>query len=454
MKTNLARTGHLKGILANKTAIKNMDTKSIAKILDSLKKDYQDQFGDTVSSLPIEMLPSVISSLSYKTRIELLRTLEVDFVYSIFEFANNDEVASILEDLEQADEGKFKKVLEKLKLENSSLLENNSNPHHAKLANDDFGIKIYLKIKDKIVTINYDETSSPINLSNVVWVDMYKPSADEIELAEKLLGIEIPTINEREEIEVSSRYWEENGVTTINSYFTIYEDDEVVSETISLILKDNFIVSVRFRNLLSFEELNKRMVLTPYDFDNGIDALLTLLDIRIDLDADMLEKLVKEIATLRKHFIKDSISNDHILNKLSSLEDLNIKMRESLQDKSRILNSFIKNKQLTEVQVAELRIMIKDVGSLITHVDFNFERVDSIQNVALASISIKQGKNITILTIANILFLPPTLIASLYGMNFEFMPELNWEYGYAYAITLMIVSAIAPYWLFKKKGLL
>lgn len=454
MKTNTIRTGHLRGILANKSALKNMDSKSIAKIVDSLHKDYQEQFTDLIVAMPLEILPSVVFSLSYKTRFELLRTLEVNFIYSIFEFGTDEEVALILKDLEQADEGKFKKILERLKLENISLLESTTGLQTHRELSDDASVKLYMKIKDKIVITGYNESSSPVNPQNLVWIDLYKPSSDEIELVEKLLGIEIPTINEREEIEVSSRYWEENGVTTINSYFTIYEDDEVVSETISLILKNNFMVSVRFRNLLSFEELNKRMILTPYDFANGIDALLTLLDIRIDLDADMLEKLVKEIATLRKHFIKDSISNDHILNKLSSLEDLNIKMRESLQDKSRILNSFIKNKQLTEVQIAELRIMIKDVGSLITHVDFNFERVDSIQNVALASISIKQGKNITILTIANILFLPPTLIASLYGMNFEFMPELSWEYGYAYAICLMIVSAIAPYWLFKKKRLL
>jgi magnesium transporter len=446
-------TNHLKGILANKSALQHMDPKAIAKIIDSVKKDYHDKFTDTVSMIPKELLPSILSSLSYKTRIEILANLEAGFLHSIFKFANDEEIAVIMEDLEGVDEGKYKKIFEKLKIENFDLTESFGNTSHGnRVLADDASVKLYMNLNGKIHCVGFDSSISSFDVSKLVWVDMFKPSTDEIEAIEKILGIEIPTINEREEIEVSSRYWEEGGVTTINSYFTIFDNDEVVSETISLILKDNFMVSVRFRNFRSFDELMKKMVYMPHNFTNGIEAMLVLLDIRIDLDADMLEKLVREISLLRKSFILEQIASNEMLSKLSSLEDLNIKMRESLQDKNRILNAFVKNRQLKEVQLVDLRVMIRDVLSLIVHVDFNFERIDSIQNIALAAINIKQGKNITILTIANILFLPPTLIASLYGMNFEFMPELHWQYGYLFALGFMGLSAIAPYWLFKKKG--
>ena len=443
---------HLKGILANKSALQHMDPKAIAKIIDSVKKDYNDKFADTISSIPKELLPSIISALPYKTRAEVLTNLEATFLHSIFEFANDEEIAVIMDDLETIDEGKYKKIFEKLKVENFDLTQNFGSLSQNRISADDSSVKLYMNLNGKIQCIGFDTSVSSFDVSKLVWVDMFKPNADEIEAIEKILGIEIPTINEREEIEVSSRYWEEAGVTTINSYFTVFDNDEVVSETISLILKDSFMVSVRFRNFRSFDELMKKMVYMPHNFTNGIEAMLVLLDIRIDLDADMLEKLVKEISLLRKSFILEEIASNEMLSKLSALEDLNIKMRESLQDKNRILNAFIKNRQLKEIQLVDLRVMIRDVLSLIAHVDFNFERIDSIENIALASINIKQGKNITILTIANILFLPPTLIASLYGMNFAFMPELTWEYGYAYALGLMSLSAVAPYWLFKKKG--
>lgn len=450
MKNTTTDKNNLRALLLNKSAVKHMDTKSIANIVDSIKKDYEDRFMDILTSLPLDIVPSVILALSYKSQKEILPHLGVDFLSSIFELATNDEIKRIMAILEQTDEGKFQKLFEILKFAEYDATRNNQ---PSSTNNNDFSnVKLYYISDNKIKCVGFDDSFGFIETKNLIWIDAFKANSDEIEAIEKILGIEIPSVNEREEIEVSSRYWEENGVTTINSYFTIFENDEVISETVSLILKDDFVVSIRFRNFKSFDELHKRLILTPNNYINGSDLLLSLLDIRIDIDADMLEKMVKDIATLRKDFILDKIANTEILINLSKLEDLNIKMRETLQDKNRILNSLIKNKILNASQVSDLRIMIKDVVSLIVHVDFNFERLDSIQSIALASINIKQGRNITILTIANILFLPPTLIASLYGMNFAFMPELSWEYGYVWALGLMSISAIAPYWLFKTKG--
>ncbi len=442
---------YLSGLLANKSALQKMEAKSIAKIVESVKQNYDESFLDILEQLPKENLLNIILLMNAKNTKDIFSKCSTEFLYSAIEHANDEDISEAMESIELLDEKKFRKLFDKLTMDRglNALIKDETKVYKGDEISP--SIKLYYNNNGHVSSIGFD-MKSKINIENLIWVDLYKPTMEEIELIEEVLGIEIPTVNEREEIEISSRYWEEEGITTINSYFTTFENDEMISETISLILKDSFLVSVRFRNLKSFEELNKKIVLFQSRFTNGVELLLAMLDIRIDLDADMLEKIVKDISILRKSFMSDDVASHDVLLKLSKMEDLNAKMRESLQDKSRILVALIKNQIVTKRQNFELKIMIKDVSSLIVHVDFNFERLDSIQNITLASISIKQGKNITILTIANVLFLPPTLIASLYGMNFHHIPELNWEYGYMYALGLMVLSAVIPYWLFKMKA--
>ena len=161
-----------------------------------------------------------------------------------------------------------------------------------------------------------------------------------------------------------------------------------------------------------------------------------------------------DITRLRKHVFTDYANDDEeILEKISSLEDLNMNIRENLTDKQRILTSFLKS---TKYDDASLRndtvIMLKDIKSLIDYTEFNFERLDYLQNIFIGVLSIEQNKVIKIFTIVNVIFLPPTLIASIYGMNFKILPELGWDYGYAFSLVLMVISAITPIAIFKKKG--
>jgi magnesium transporter len=128
-----------------------------------------------------------------------------------------------------------------------------------------------------------------------------------------------------------------------------------------------------------------------------------------------------------------------------------MKIRENLTDKQRILSSLLKCEKYTD-EKNEIPIMLKDIRSLIDHTNFNFERLDYLQNIFIGILSIEQNKVIKIFTIVNVVFLPPTLIASIYGMNFDFMPELHWDYGYLVSIGLMILSSVTPIVIFKKKG--
>ncbi|MDQ1298197.1 MAG: magnesium transporter, partial [Campylobacterota bacterium] len=272
---------------------------------------------------------------------------------------------------------------------------------------------------------------------------------------ENTFGIKFPTKQETEEIEISSRYWEENDKIEINSYFLISSNQNSFNETVSFILYRELLISIRYATLYTFEEFNRKVYATPQQFDSGYDVFCNLLDIRIDADADIIEKLSRDIARIRKHVFTDYKNDDEeILEKISSFEDLNMQIRESLTDKQRILSSFLKSDKYKPSLKNDVTIMLKDIKSLVDYTDFNFQRLDYLQNVFVGLLSIQQNKVIKIFTIVNVIFLPPTLIASIYGMNFQIMPELNWEYGYGVSVILMICSSILPIYIFKRKGLI
>lgn len=288
--------------------------------------------------------------------------------------------------------------------------------------------------------------------NSVIWIDMVTPTYEEIKAVENTFDMHFPTKQESEEIELSSRYWEEDNRIEINSYFLINENGSASNETVSFILQGKLLISVRYKDLASFSAFTKRLLTSPKEFRNGYSIFCQIIDIRIDADADTIENLSKEITKIRKHVFTDYSNDDEeILEKISTFEDLNMKIRENLTDKQRILSSLLKCEKYTD-EKNEIPIMLKDIRSLIDHTNFNFERLDYLQNIFIGVLSIEQNKVIKIFTIVNVVFLPPTLIASVYGMNFSFMPELNWQYGYLVSIGLMILSSVTPIVIFKKKG--
>ena len=289
-------------------------------------------------------------------------------------------------------------------------------------------------------------------IKNVLWIDMVHPTVHERKRVEEIFDVAFPTKQESEEIEFSSRYWEEDNKIEINSYFMINDNNAAFNETVSFILKNNLLISIRYKELRSFDSFIKRLLGTPVDFKNGYSILCHIIDIRIDSDADIIENLSKEITKLRKHVFTDYSNDDEeILEKISMFEDLNMIIRENLNDKQRILSSLLKSQKYNDDK-NEIPIMLKDIKSLIEHTNFNFERLDYLQNIFVGLLSVEQNKVIKIFTIVNVVFLPPTLIASIYGMNFDFLPELHWEYGYVFSIGLMILSSITPLAIFKHKG--
>lgn len=307
-------------------------------------------------------------------------------------------------------------------------------------------------LKHKRTFLNQEDLKEDI-LKDIIWIDMQSPSREDIIYVEENFNIIFPTKQESEEIEISSRYWEEDDKIEINSYFLVANEGIAKNETVSFILQGDLLISIRYMELKTFNEISRKFYASTKLFSDGGDILNNILDVRIDADADTIEELSRDVTRVRKLVFTDYKNEDEeILETISHYEDLNMKIRENLTDKQRILTSLLKSTTYKQALKDETQIMLKDIKSLIEYTQFNFERLEYLQNIFLGVLSIEQNKVIKMFTIVNVIFLPPTLIASIYGMNFDLLPELHWKYGYLFSIALMIASAILPIYVFKKKG--
>lgn len=291
-----------------------------------------------------------------------------------------------------------------------------------------------------------------IDANNLIWVDMLSPSMAEISDMDKKLVLDLPSRQETEEIEFSARYWEDEYGITINTYFLSRQDSTTTNETVSFTLKDNFVITIRFVELPVFGDFVRKLTLNPSHYTSGSWVMGGILEMRIEDDADTLEAVSREIATISRINPDSYDDTMRFLSFIAEFEATNITIRENLTDKQRVLSSLLKTGKIPTALKSDFSIMIKDVNSLITTANFNFERLDYLQNLFLNFMSIEQNKVIKIFTVMSVIFLPPTLIASIYGMNFHNMPELNQSYGYPLALGMIVISAILPLYIFKKKG--
>jgi len=314
-------------------------------------------------------------------------------------------------------------------------------------------IKAFIWIDEsyKPVPVEYDQLAT-IDKNQLIWLDLFSPTPEEGKAVEEILGIELPTRQESEEIEFSSRYWEDDAGIEINTYFLVRQDDKAHNETISFIVRDKVLVTIRFSDLRIFTEFSRKLRLNSSAFHNGLDVLSGILAMRVDMDADTVELLSKEIAGIGRRENGSFRDPGLFLELVTSYEDIHITLRENLTDKQRILSSLLKSSRVPENVKKEFTMMMKDVNSLVSSANFNFERLDYLQSIFLNFMSVEQNKVIKIFTVMSVIFLPPTMIASIYGMNFRMIPELQWEYGYPVALGLIIASAVLPLYIFKKKG--
>lgn len=287
----------------------------------------------------------------------------------------------------------------------------------------------------------------------LVWVDLNNPEADEKRRVEEGLGITLLDKQKSEEIEISSRYVELDDRIIINSSFQVYtpDEDEYEFETVSFTLKNGLLISSRAANLKAFAESVRKFKVNQGLFGDGFSCLIALFETRVDQDADLLEYLSRRTSQMSNDLdLENPQVEARSLIDAAALQEVTMRLRENIIDNQRVISSMLRSERFPDAAKAKLRILIKDINSLLDHTAFTFERLEYVQNTLMGLINLEQNKIIKIFTVVTVIFMPPTLIASIYGMNFRAMPELDWSLGYPLAILLMIGSSAITLWFFRR----
>jgi magnesium transporter len=298
-----------------------------------------------------------------------------------------------------------------------------------------------------------------LSYDEVLWIDMVSPTNEERSGIEAFLSISLQTQQQAEEIESSSRYYEtESALYANTSFLLVSAEHELASEQVSFILCEGVLVSIRPKGLRAFNETIRRLYANHRLFPTCFHVMVSILESRIDIDADMLEALAKEVTSINKLPLEESTTkvklNSELLLTINRLQENTMMMRESIIDKQRVVSSILKSDRFPSDTTPKLSIIIRDIGSLVSHADFAFERLEFLQNTVMGLISLEQNKVIKIFTVASLVFMPPTLISSIYGMNFQAMPELSWRLGYPFALCLMVLSVGITLLFFRIKKML
>src|SRR5512133_3707382 len=307
--------------------------------------------------------------------------------------------------------------------------------------------------------LNQVPIDSRLDLENStpVWVDLTDPTDEERAWVKGIYGVTLPGEDEVKDIEASARYYEaENGDLHLRTDFLLEEDDgpaRVV--TVAFILARDMLFSVHTDDLPVFRLVRMRARSRPGSIADYKDVLLDLYATDAEYSADALEGIYQSLEEVSRSVLqKDFTDQDAAasLNAIAQEEDLNGRIRRNMMETRRAVSFLMRGRLLNADQFEEARQILRDIESLDGHTAFLFDKINFLMDATVGFININQNKIIKIFSVASVAFLPPTLIASIYGMNFKILPELNWDFGYPFAIVLMVASAITPFWYFRKRG--
>lgn len=310
-------------------------------------------------------------------------------------------------------------------------------------------LRIFYKDSEKIRIGRTLEVLKEIDKKDIIWIDLLDVKEKEENELEQFLKIDIQEDEEIEEIEISSRYIQTDDSIVANSNFLL---PDYQNEAISFIIKNSILVSVRDVDMSTFNETVKKLFINTRNFPTGYHVLVALMETRVEKDADMIEDITEEITKLSDEITKASDNVDEeVLIQIKNLQEKTTVIRQNIMDKQRVISNIMKCDFFPQELQPRLTMIIKDINSLFEYTKFGFDRLDYLQDTFLGLVNIEQNKIIKIFTVVNVIFLPPTLIASIYGMNFDIMPELHWRFGYLFAYGLMIVFTLLVLAIFRWK---
>lgn len=323
-------------------------------------------------------------------------------------------------------------------------------------------VNVYFKDLERIDEDITLDALANVPLNDVIWIDLIDPTHEEQSLVEDMISAKFYTRQQAQEIETTSKYSETIDDIYININYYLDKGKTYETEPMSFILpRTGPLISYHKLHLPAIIDVARRMKLHPDDNEDPYGVFATVFESIIDYDADMEELLTREITRLSKVISASSNIDKAILHRINELQEKSTALREDVYDVDRVLSSIMRSKRFPQGFDSRISLMIKDAESLINHGDISFSRLDYLQDTTMGLINIEQNEIVKILSVAAVIFMPPTLIASIYGMNFKVMPELDWVWplengwilpaGYIFAIVLMVLVSFLTYWFFRYK---
>ena len=297
-----------------------------------------------------------------------------------------------------------------------------------------------------------------------IWVDLQSPTLEEKRWVKQHYGLSIPEDAMDEDIEESARFYEEdNGELHIRSDFLIDDEEDPRSVRVAFILNlinpdlrsKGVLFSIHEEDIPVFRLLRLRARRATGLIEDAREVLLRLFDTDAEYSADTLEGIYDDLEKVSTQVLSGSVTDaraSEVLSAIARQEDLNGRIRRNVMDTRRAVSFMMRSKMLNAEQFEDARQILRDIDSLDSHTAFLFDKINFLMDATVGFININQNKIIKIFSVASVALLPPTLIASVYGMNFKYMPELDWQAGYPFALGLMALSALGPMLYFRKRG--
>jgi magnesium transporter len=320
-------------------------------------------------------------------------------------------------------------------------------------------LNIFFRQNGKIGVSQSEKDFAKISLEDTVWIDLVDPSGTEKRAVEAFLGTEIQSRAQAEEIESSSRYFETDDAIFANTNFLTPGAEEYMMQAVSFTLVDQTLTTLREVPLRSFTELQRRLQVNPKQYPSGFTVFATILDQRVDLDADMIELLSKEISQYAKRINEEEDIDQELLIDISQLQENTMMVRENVVDKRRLISNLMRSTKVPQSLDSRLNVLLQDISSLINHTNFCFERLEYLQDTVLGLINLEQNKIMKVFTVVSVFLMPPTLIAGFYGMNVR-LPMIAADepnasfWNWIIILAIMALSCLVIWIVFKKKKLL
>jgi len=317
-------------------------------------------------------------------------------------------------------------------------------------------INLFVLQNGRLSQEQVEDRNELLQYANPIWIDVVDPEEDELIWIKEAFGVLLPELDDLGDLEASARYFEaDDGHLHIRTDFLLDEEETSRNVRVAFVLTKQVLFSIHDEDLPVFRLVRLRARLRPGSVSNAKDVLLDLYSTDAEYSADALEEVYENLEQAGKRVLSDSINDAdaaEVLETIAKEEDTNGRIRRNVMDTRRALSFLMRSKLLSDEQQEEARQILRDIDSLENHTAFLFDKINFLMDATVGFINLNQSKIIKIFSVVSVALMPPTLLASIWGMNYKHMPELDTTWGYPMAIGAMIISAIIPLGYFHSKG--